>query len=230
MKLDSTFLTVALIFSIISCSPLKQYSSDTYAWASPEIEAFKTLDTTTTYPKKSLLFLGSSSIRLWDSLAEDMAPYPVIQRGYGGAHLRDAIFYTDALLGNHDPSMIIGFIANDIKGDPADESPRKVKRLFKFFVDQIRKKHPTIPFLWVEITPTKNRWAQWKQIERLNKKIKTYCEKTDNLYFVATTEAFLNAKGLPKTELFVEDQLHLNAEGYALWSSIIRKEIETKLD
>lgn len=213
-----------------SCSPLRQYSSESYAWASPEIEAFKTLDSTTTYPEKSLLFLGSSSIRLWDSLAEDMAPYPVIQRGYGGAHLRDAIFFTDQLLGKHQPAMIIGFIANDIKGDPADESPRKVKRLFKFFVKQVREKHPDIPFLWVEITPTLSRWEQWKEIECVNKKIKTYCDKTKNLYFVETAAAFLNAQGLPRTELFVEDQLHLNAEGYRLWSSIIRKEIEQRLN
>jgi len=89
-----------------------------------------------------------------------MAPYPVIQRGYGGAHLRDAIFYTEALLGDYQPAMIVGFIANDIKGDPADESPAKVKHLFKFFLKQIRKRHPATPFLWVEITPTKSRWAQ----------------------------------------------------------------------
>ena len=84
-------------------------------------------------PENALLFLGSSSIRLWETLAQDMSPYPDIQRGYGGAHLRDAIFFTEALLGDHQLAMIIGFIANDIKGDPADESPAKVKRLFKFF-------------------------------------------------------------------------------------------------
>ena len=88
-----------------------------------------------------------------------MSPYPVIQRGYGGAHLRDAIFFTEALLGDHQLAMIIGFIANDIKGDPADESLAKVKWLFKFFLKQIRERHPATPFLWIEITPTKSRWA-----------------------------------------------------------------------
>ena len=223
------FYALTFLFLLIQCSPLKQYPKSSYVWASPEIEHFKTLNKIDA-PDNALLFLGSSSIRLWETLAQDMAPYPVIQRGYGGAHLRDAIFFTDALLGDYQPAMIIGFIANDIKGDPQDESPAKVKRLFKFFVKQIRTRHPETPFLWVEITPTKSRWAQWEEIKVVNQKIKAYCEKTPHLYFVETADAFLTKEGLPRTELFIEDQLHLNPQGYDLWSSIIKKEIEQHLD
>lgn len=155
-------LTFLVLFA--QCSPFRQYPKSSYAWASPEIEHFKALNKNYA-PENALLFLGSSSIRLWETLAQDMASYPVIQRGYGGAHLRDAIFFTEALLGDHqlvyfsDRAMIIGFIANDIKGDPADESPAKVKWLFKFFLKQIRERHPATPFLWIEITPTKSCWA-----------------------------------------------------------------------
>ena len=223
------FYALTFLFLFAQCSPLKQYPKSSYAWASPEIEYFKALNKNDA-PENALLFLGSSSIRLWETLAQDMAPYPVIQRGYGGAHLRDAIFYTEVLLGDYQPEMIIGFIANDIKGDPADESPAKVKRLFKFFLKQIRKRHPSTPFLWVEITPTKSRWAQWEDIQKVNQKIKAYCDKTPNVYFIETTEAFLTKEGLPRTDLFVADQLHLNPQGYALWSSIIRKQIESHLD
>lgn len=211
------------------CSIQKRYAPESYAWALPEIEQFKRLNAQA-QPQNALLFVGSSSIRLWDSLAADMSPYPVIQRGYGGAHLRDAIFFTDALLGDFRPAMIIGFIANDIKGDPADESSAKVKRLFKFFLKQIRAQHPAIPVLWVEITPTKSRWKQWPEIKKVNRKIKDYCAKTPKLHFVETAEAFLTKAGLPRTELFVADQLHLNPQGYALWSSLIKKEIEQHLD
>ena len=223
------FYALTFLFLFVQCSPLKQYPKSSYAWASPEIEHFKALNKIDA-PENALLFLGSSSIRLWETLSQDMAPYPVIQRGYGGANLRDAIFYTEALLGDYQPAMIIGFIANDIKGDPADESPAKVKRLFKFFLKQIRKQHPETPFLWVEITPTKSRWAQWKDIQKVNQKIKAYCNKRPNLYFVETADAFLTQEGLPRTDLFVADQLHLNPQGYALWSSIIRKQIESRLD
>ena len=223
------FLLVALILLLTSCSPLKRYSEENYAWALPEIERFKVLNKQAA-PENALLFLGSSSIRLWSTLAEDMAPYPVIQRGYGGAHLRDAIFFPDALLGEYQPAMIIGFIANDIKGVPEDESPQRVKRLFKYFIKQVRKRQPNVPFLWIEITPTQSRWAQWEDIQKVNKKIKAYCAKTPQLYFVETAPAFLTQEGKPRTELFEEDQLHLNAAGYTLWNSIIKAEIEKRLD
>ena len=222
-------ILLALLTLLFSCSPLKRYTKENYAWVVPEIEQFKRLNAQD-QPKNALLFVGSSSIRLWETLARDMAPYPVIQRGYGGAHLRDAIFFPDALLGDHQPSMIIGFIANDIKGTLDDESPQRVKRLFKYFVKQVRERYPDVPFLWVEITPTKSRWAQWEEIALLNKKIKAYCDKTEHLYFVETAEAFLSDEGYPRTELFVEDQLHLNAQGYALWSSLIKNEIEKRLN
>lgn len=221
-KIAYSFVGVALLSS---CSLQKRYSPESYAWAIPEIEAFERLNEQP-IPKNGLLFIGSSSIRLWKTLAQDMAPYPVVQRGYGGAHLRDAIFFPDALLGNGQPAMIIGFIANDIKGVPEDERPQRIKRLFKYFLKQVRERHPKTPFLWVEITPTQSRWAQWKAIKKVNKKIKVYCDKTDNLYFVQTANAFLTAEGLPRTELFVEDQLHLNQQGYALWSRLIKLEIE----
>ena len=92
----SIFFTLYLFFE--GCSPLKQYEQDTYAWAIPEIDKFKELDKKEYYPPESILFLGSSSIRLWETLKEDMAPMPLIQRGYGGAHFRDLIFYIDLSL------------------------------------------------------------------------------------------------------------------------------------
>ena len=225
-KIAFSLIGVALLSS---CSLQKRYSPESYAWALPEIKAFERLNVQP-IPKNGLLFIGSSSIRLWKTLAQDMAPYPVVQRGYGGAHLRDAIFFSQALLGNGQPAMIIGFIANDIKGVPEDERPQRVKRLFKYFVKQVRKRYPKTPFLWVEITPTQSRWAQWKAIQKVNQKIKDYCEKKANLYFVETATAFLTAEGLPRTELFVEDQLHLNQQGYALWSRLIKQEIEWLLN
>ncbi len=111
---------------------LKRYPQNSYAWAIPEIQAFEQLNKSPS-PDNSLLFLGSSSIRLWETLAEDMAPHPVIQRGYGGAHLRDAIFFPDALIGNYHPAVIIGFIANDIKGVEEDERPARSKTTVSVF-------------------------------------------------------------------------------------------------
>lgn len=221
-------LRILFLFFLLSCgcSPLKQYSETTYAWALPEIEKFKTLDATTTYAPQSILFLGSSSIRLWDSLVEDMAPLPVIQRGYGGAHFRDLIFFIDTILNQHDLSMVVCFVANDISQSKSDESTKKILKNFDYAMRRIRKKHPTIPIVQLSITPTESRWHLWSQINNLNAGLKSYCESNDNIYFIETTPYFLNAEGLPKKELFRKDKLHLNKAGYALWKTLIKPELE----
>lgn len=218
------FFSIFLLLS--GCSPLKQYDEKTYAWALPEIEKFKQLDDSTTYAPGSILFMGSSSIRLWKTLVEDMAPLPIIQRGYGGAHFRDLIFFVDTILNQHDLSMVVCFVANDISQSKADESTEKILKNFDYVVRRIRKKHPAIPIVQLSITPTESRWHLWPQINTLNASLKAYCETHKNIYFLETTPHFLNAAGEPKNELFRKDKLHLNKAGYALWKSLIKPEVE----
>ena len=214
----------ALLF--ISCSPLKKYDAKDRAWALPEIEAFEKLDETRVYPDDAILFIGSSSIRLWKTLEEDMKPFNVIQRGYGGAHFRDMVFFTERILADHKLSMVVCFVANDISGSSRDGTPKEVLGLFKLFVKQVREKHPTIPILQIAVTPTKSRWKYWDKINQVNNLIKAYYEKRENLYFVNTVPAYLDKDGQPKPEWFVSDQLHLNTEGYEVWNGLIKSEIE----
>lgn len=225
-KFFTLFFGLVLLGAVFSCSPLKNYPAEDRAWALPEIQAFEALDTTVEYPENSILFVGSSSIRLWKTLTRDMAPYPVIQRGYGGAHFRDMIFFTERILADHDLQMVVCFVANDISGSPKDARPKEVLRLFKYFVKQVREKHPNIPIMQIAITPTQSRWNKWPEINRVNELLKGYCAKSPNLYFIDTVPEFLDEKGQPKTEWFVGDQLHLNQKGYEVWSKIIRAAIE----
>lgn len=220
------FLYLFIVVLWTSCSPLKKFSPDDRAWALPEIRAFEKLDLNNNYPEDAILFIGSSSIRLWKTLEEDMAPFPVIQRGYGGAHFRDMVFYTDRILADHSLSMVVCFVANDISGSPKDSTPKEVLRLFKLYVKQVRAKYPNIPIMQIAVTPTQSRWDYWEKINEVNELIEAYCQKTDNLYFIDTVPTYLDAKGQPKPEWFVEDQLHLNQEGYTVWNRIIKAEIE----
>lgn len=221
----SIFFTLYLFFE--GCSPLKQYEQDTYAWAIPEIDKFKELDKKEYYPPESILFLGSSSIRLWETLKEDMAPMPLIQRGYGGAHFRDLIFYIDTILNHHDLSMIVCFVANDISQKKSDESVKIILRNYDYVIKRIRKKHPSLPIIQISITPTESRWHLWSKINELNLALKEYCDTHSKMVFLETTSHFLNAEGIPKKELFRTDKLHLNNDGYALWSSLIRSQVES---
>lgn len=217
---------VCIGFSSVSCVSLKQYPLESYSWAAPEVRQFEALDRAQEYADNAILFIGSSSIRLWNTLEEDMKPFPVIKRGYGGAHFRDIIFYTDRILANHMPEIIVCFVANDIKGVPEDESPKKVLRLIKYFIKQVREKHPTTPLVFIEITPTPSRWKQWKAIEKVNRLVEELCVRKDGLYFVSTASAFIAEDKKPNDSLFISDRLHLNSKGYRVWNRLIKNELK----
>lgn len=221
-----SFGGLVLLLFISGCSPLKKYKPSGRQWALPEIKAFEQLDAIQDYNQDAILFIGSSSIRLWKTLAEDMAPYPVIQRGYGGAHFRDLVFFTDRILADHELSMVVCFVANDISGSPKDATPKEVLKLFKLFVKQVREKHPDIPILQIAITPTLSRWEHWVEINQANELIKSYCENTKHLYYIDTVPTFLDAEDQPKSAWFIGDQLHLNTKGYEVWNSLIKSEVE----
>ena len=219
-------LFVCIGFSLVSCISLKQYPLESYSWVAPEVRQFEALDQTQEYPDNAILFIGSSSIRLWNTLEEDMKPFPVIKRGYGGAHFRDIIFYTDRILANHNPEIIVCFVANDIKGVPEDESPKKVLRLIKYFIKQVREKHPSTPLVFVEITPTPSRWKHWNAIEKVNRLVEELCARKEGLYFVPTASAFLAEDNKPNDSLFISDRLHLNSQGYTVWNRLIKNELK----
>ncbi|MGE5420191.1 MAG: GDSL-type esterase/lipase family protein, partial [Chloroflexota bacterium] len=215
-----------LVLLLSACSPLKKYESlpEVTAWEK-DIRQFEELDKKEAYPENAVLFTGSSSIRLWTTLRRDMAPYPVIQRGFGGSRLSDFVVYADRIVAPHPCSAIVIFIANDITGSTNDKKPAEVASLFRYALKTIRKTHPETPLFWIEVTPTPSRWKVWQQIKEANNLIKDICEKQENTYFISTSASFLNNDGLPEDGYFVSDKLHLNADGYKVWTDVIKKEI-----
>ena len=119
------------VITILSCSPVRKYRNlpEVLSWE-PDIQKFEQLDKTEKYPGDAILFAGSSSIRLWTSLEKDMAPYHIIQRGYGGAHLSDFAVYAPRIFDNHKCQALVLFIANDITGSESDRTPEEVASLF----------------------------------------------------------------------------------------------------
>lgn len=224
------YILFIFILTIVSCSPLKKYVDlpEVKKWEA-EILKFEALDSIESYPDNSVIFAGSSSIRLWENIHEDMLPYSVIQRGYGGAKLSDFAVYADRILYPHKNEAIVIFIANDISGNKSDKSPEEILRLFKNVVKTLRKKYPDSAVFWVSITPTESRWEQWPKIREANHLIMNYCRKTKNLHYIDTESFFLNEEAYPKAELFRADRLHLNSEGYKLWTEIIKAELNKVL-
>lgn len=225
------YLVLLISLSLLSCSPVKKYQKlpEVIAWEN-DIQKFEQLDSIEKYSADALLFAGSSSIKLWTTLEKDMAPYPVIQRGYGGAKLSDFAVYANRIFAPHTCRAIIVFIANDITGSKSDKRPGEVAALVRDVLKTIRKTHPVTPVFWIAITPTAARWSAWNKISKVNYKISKICEDNRNTWFIRTDFAFLDKEGNPRTELFIDDKLHLNQQGYALWTDIIKKELEKVLN
>lgn len=199
-------------------------STDIAAWE-PDIRKFEQLDSAETYSPASILFAGSSSIRLWAGLAEDMAPYEVIQRGYGGAKLDDLLYYSERIIYPHQFRAIVLFIANDIVGSEKDKTTDEVQRLAGEVIKVIRNKYPVVPIFYIATTPTPLRWQVWPLIKEANAKIEQLCRNGENTYFINTDSAFIS-NGLPVDTLFLGDRLHLNNDGYRVWRDLIKKELD----
>ena len=224
------YFLLLVTYAILACSPIRKYQTlpEVLLWDS-DIQKFEQLDKTYEYPADAILFAGSSSIRLWTTLEIDMAPYPVIQRGYGGAKLSDFVVYASRIFDPHPCKAIVIFIANDISGGEKDKSPEEVAGLFRILLKTIRKAHPDTPLFWIAVTPTPSRWKVWPQIKEANNLIKNICDKKDNTYFIRTDYAFLDESGQPIDEFFRTDRLHLTEKGYAIWTGIIINELKRVL-
>jgi hypothetical protein len=224
------YILLFISLVLLSCSPLRKYQDlpEVRSWDN-DIRKFEQLDKSEKYQDDAVLFAGSSSIRLWNTLEKDMSPYHIIQRGYGGAKLSDFAVYADRIFSSHKCKAIVIFIANDITGTEQDKTPKEVGVLCRSVLKTIRKSHPLTPVFWIAITPTVSRWKDWPEIQKVNVMIRSICENKKNTYFIKTDFAFLNENGLPKEELFRDDKLHLTDKGYAVWTEIIRKELNSVL-
>ncbi len=223
MRKIALFLVLALG---ISCSPAKKYVDASKHW---EKEITELTDDNRVYPDNSILFIGSSSIRLWDNIEKDMAPYPVIKRGFGGSNIRDVLVYEDRLINPHKFRAIVIFVANDITGGKNDITPEELFSLYKKLVQSIRKDHKTQPIFWVQITPTASRWSVWDKTQAANTLIQKYTEKQPKLFYIETAQAFLGQDGLPIPEYFRADKLHQTQQGYDVWSRIIKEALNKNL-
>lgn len=177
---------------------------------------------------KHVLFLGSSSFRLWDTIHEDLAPVKVVKRAYGGARFRDLAIYTPELIAGLRFSKAVIFIANDITGkDSEDTDPQTTSKLARLVIAQLRSEHPEVPIHLVAVTPTPVRYKHWPRIQVTNRMLRKIAETTPGVFYIPTAYAFLDRDGNPRAELFKEDRLHLNSIGYQIWARILQGAFET---
>lgn len=186
----------------------------------PEIRAFESSDRTNPPPKRPIVFIGSSSIRLWKGLAEDFPGLPVINRGFGGSQIVDSIYFADRIATPYRPRMLVVYAGgNDIH---AGKSPEQVLGDFRALVAKVHSSVPDCPIGYISIAGNPARWHEVDRVREANRLIRAHCQSDARLVFIDVFSAMLGEDGLPKPDIFLEDQLHMNAKGYALWRPLIR--------
>ena len=183
-------------------------------------------------PQGVIVFYGSSSIRKWGTLEEDMAPFPVVNHGFGGSKVADATYYADRLVFPFNPIAVVIFSGtNDINGVAGNSKSGEIvfERVVELF-DTIHANMSDVPIFYVSISPTNASWKVWEEAHTANQLIAAYAEERESIIFIDTTDVLLDSQGQPNKDLFVWDGLHLNEDGYALWTSIIKSIIEAELN
>lgn len=170
-------------------------------------------------PAHPVVFTGSSSIRMWTSLAGDFPGLPVLNRGFGGSQIRDLVWYADDVAMRYRPRRIVVYSGdNDID---AGRSPEQVLADFRAFVACVRRDLPDVPIDVLSIKPSLARVDQLPRQRRANALVEAAAARMRHVGYIDVATPMLGADGKPRPELFGDDGLHMNARGYALWTKIV---------
>ena len=190
-----------------------------------DILAFEASDKTNPPPKNAVLFIGSSSIRMWKTLAKDFPDYRVINRGLGGSQISDSIYFADRIVIPYEPRTIVFYAGgNDIN---AKKTPETVFNDFKTFVAKVRGKLPATKIVYISVAPNPARWAQIEQVRAANTLIRDYAAKEAGLSFIDVHPHMLGEDGQPKPDIYLADNLHMNEKGYAIWKQVVGKHLKS---
>lgn len=185
-----------------------------------EIEAFEQQDRAAPPPPGAVLFLGSSTIRLWTTLEQDFPGIPVVNRGFGGSQIEDSLRYAPRLVLPLKPKTIVFYAGeNDLA---AGRTPEQVVADFQRLAADVQTALPATRILFVSLKPSPCRSGLLDAMRQANALIKDLIQPDPRLEFVDVFTPMLDETGTPRAELFADDRLHLNAAGYALWTRILR--------
>ena len=213
-------LALLLVFAPVCLA--QQPESKPNRWEK-DIAAYEAQDRTSPPPRDAALFIGSSSIRLWKTLGTDMPEIPVINRGFGGSQIVDSTHFAERIVLPYRPRLIVMYAgSNDIS---AGKTPAQVLADFQAFVRKARSGLPRVTVAFVSINPSIRRWDQQERVRAANRLIKEYTRDEPRLAYLDSYASFLGPDGLPQKPLLAPDNLHLSAEGYKVWTSVLKPQI-----
>ena len=212
-------LGLPLVLALACAAPVAAQSD---RWEK-DIAAFEAADRVSPPPKGEIVFVGSSTIRLWD-LATSFPDLKTINRGFGGSEMADSTRYVDRIVVPYAPRIVVVYAGdNDIMGTSSEQ----IVIAFERFVRAVHAKLPETKILYIGIKPSLLRWAQVDRMRMANAMVRNFCERDDRLGFVDTDNAMLGWDEKPRKELYVSDGLHLTPAGYQILSALVRPYLTT---
>lgn len=200
----------------------KNSSSKPGPWAKA-MARFEKLDAEQSPKPGGIVFVGSSSIRLWD-LDKSFPDWNALNRGFGGSQLADSVRNIDLLVLKHRPRAVVVYAGdNDIW---AGKTPAEVADDFRAFESAIHKNLPETKILYIAIKPSLARWSKAGVMGKANDLIAAICKKSSHCQYINIWDKMLGTDGRPRKELLRSDGLHLSPAGYAIWTNAIRAAID----
>ena len=188
------------------------------------IAAFEAHDRAAPPPQDAVLFAGSSSIVGW-KLGEFFPGMPSINRGFGGSEISDSLHFMDRIVLPYRPRAIVFYAGeNDMAGVlwSSKKTPEQVRDAFRAFCKKIFASAPDTPIYFISIKPPKRRIAEWPQMRAANRLIRDYCASDQRLHYIDIVPPMSDPQGNPRGDLYSWDGIHMNAQGYAIWTSAVK--------
>jgi lysophospholipase L1-like esterase len=183
------------------------------------IAAFEAADAKSPPAPGGVVFVGSSSIRLWD-LKKSFPDLNAINRGFGGSQLADSVRYADRIVIPYKPRTVVLYAGdNDIA---AGKKAEQISRDFAAFVAKVRKALPETKIIYIPVKPSTSRWKYIDEQRKTNRLIRQQCEEGQNLVYLEIEKPMLDDQGNPRGELLLKDGLHMNEQGYAIWNALLK--------
>jgi len=215
-----TVAFLVLLCLLPSLAEARDNRENDHAQWNRDIAAFQASDRQHPPAAGAVLFIGSSSIRFWKSLASDFPEVKTINRGFGGSEIDDATFFADRIVAPYHPRAIVMYAGDN---DLADgDSPAHVRDDFAAFVRKARALDPAVPIAFIAIKPSVARKALLPQIRQANALVRRYATSQRGVTYLDVFTPMLGSDGQPQAKWFIGDGLHMNRAGYALWIGIVR--------
>lgn len=188
------------------------------------IQKFEEKDAINPVEPEAILFVGSSSIAMWQDIEEYFPQQRVVNRGFGGSDFEDLIHFTDRIIFPYQPAKIFIYEGdNDIANG---ESPKKIMKKAKKLRKMISKELGNTPVVFISPKPSVARWELKEQYEELNALLRKYADQEEHTEFADVWTPALDEEGNVVKHIFLEDNLHMNAEGYEIWKKALAPYME----